>query len=224
MPPARQFALLAACAVLACTLLPADTITQVNAQGQTQIIQTQAIVIQNGSNAIVYKHFDLTQRRVVEVNLQQGSLPYEAVLSGPAGRRQIVDLWKQFGYTATVVEQNGKKVEVYDTYFDFFPAPGGLGEFLETVPARTNLPILLDGGGVDEIGFDKIASIVNHAGRLTVTLQNGKVESGKFLIPTKQPAVVHFMGITDQYNPSSPKVYNFSVPLSDIQTIQFQNA
>lgn len=209
--------------MVTCVVARADTITQVDAQGQTQVIQTQAIVIQNDSYAVVYKHFDLKQRRVVEDRLQQGSLPYRAVVSSPAGRQQIVNSWKQFGYTASVVEQGGKKLQVYDTYFDFFPGPGGLGSFLESVPPRTNLPMLLSGGGVDEIDFDKIVTILNRGGHLTVTLANGKVESGKFLMPTKQPAVVHLMGITDHYDPASAKVYDFSVPLSNIQEILFQS-
>lgn len=204
-------------------LAPADTITQVDAQGRLQVIQTQAIVIQNNSYAVIYKHFDLKQRRIVEANLDQGSLPYRVVESSAAQRQQIVNLWKQFGYTVTVETAAGKKTQVYDAYLDFFPAPGGLGAFLETVPPRTNLPLLLDGGGADEIEFDQIAQIENHNGRLTVTLTNGKVESGKFLMPTKQPAVAHFMGVTDQYQPGSSKVYNFSEPLSDIKNIQFQN-
>lgn len=219
----KQTVLLVTAATLAFVAARADTITQVDAQGQTQVIQTQAVVIQNDSYAIIYKHFDLKQRRVVEDRLPQGSLPYTAVVSSAAGRQQIVGLWKQFGYTASVVERSGKKVQVYDSYFDFFPGPGGLGSFLESVPPRTNLPMLLDGGGVDEISFDNIVTIVNRSGHLTVTLANGKVESGTFLMPTKQPAVVHFMGITGHYDPASAKVYNFSMPLSDIQEIHFQS-
>lgn len=224
MAPFKRCAILAAAVTAACLFARADTITQVDAEGQTQVIQTQAIVIQNDSYAIVYKHFDLKQRRVVEDRLQQGSLPYAAVVSSASGRRQIVSLWKQFGYTASVAEQNGTKLQVYDAYFDFFPAPGGLGSFLESVPPRTNLPMILNGGGVDEIDFDKIVAIANRGGHLTVTLANGKVESGTFLMPTKQPAVVHLMGITDHYDPSSSKVYDFSEPLSGIKEIHFQSA
>ncbi len=200
-----------------------DTITQTNAEGKRLVIQTDAIVVHNDFDAIVYKHFDLQQRRVVLAKLNQGSLPYSVVTSGPAERQQIVNLWKKFGYAASVVTQAGKKLQVYDSYFDFFPAPGGIGAFLESVPPRTNLPILLDGGGADAVDFDKIASIKNQAGRLTVTLSDGKVETGKLLLPTTQPAVVHFMGITDQYKPSSELEYDFSLPLSQIQEIQFEN-
>lgn len=218
-----NFAMLLSVIVLAFAPVRADTITQTNAQGQTRVIQTDAIAVQNNSYALIYKHFDLKQRRVVEDHLDQGSLPYQVVVSSPTQRAQIVSLWKKFGYTATVITQAGKKMEIYDAYFDFFPAPGGLGAFLETVPARTDLPLLLDNGGADQIEFDQIASLHNQGGHLTATLTNGKVESGKFLMPTQQPAVVHLMGITDQYKPASSRVYDFSMPLLDVKEIDFQN-
>ena len=200
-----------------------DTITQTNAEGQRLVIQTNAIVIHRDSDAIEYKHFDLQQRRVELVKLNQGSLPYSVTVSAPSEQQQIVNLWKKFGYTASVVTQSGKKLQVYDCYLDFFPAPRGIGAFLEAVPPRTNLPLLLDNGGADAIDFDKIAAIKNQNNHLTVTLTSGKVETGKFLMPTNQPAVAHFMGITDQYKPASDKVYDFSLALSEIQEIQFDN-
>jgi hypothetical protein len=209
--------------VFAAVWAHADTITQTNAEGQRLVIQTDAIVTQNDSYAIVYKHFDLGQRRVVLAKLDQGSLPYSVVLSSPAQRQQIVNLWKQFGYSASVVTQAGKKIQVYDAYLDFFPGPGGIGAFLESVPPRTNLPLLLDSGGADEIDFGKIVSIRGPDGHLTVALSNGKVETGRFLMPTRQPAVVHFMGITDSYKPDSKLVYDFSMPLSEIKEIHFEN-
>ncbi|HEV2419650.1 MAG TPA: hypothetical protein VGX94_17780 [Terriglobia bacterium] len=214
-----------ALALLLCTPIftPADTITQTNAEGQRMVVQTNAIVIENDSYAVVYKHFDLQQRRVVKAKLNQGSLPYNVVESNASERQQIVRLWEKFGYTATVTTRAGKKTQVYDCYFDFFPGPGGIGAFLESVPPRANLPIQFDSGGVDQIEFDQITSIANQNGHLTVTLTNGKVETGKFLMPTQQPAVVHFMGITGQYQPASSQVYDFSMPLPDISEIRFDS-
>ncbi|MGH9773011.1 MAG: hypothetical protein ACRD4Q_15155, partial [Candidatus Acidiferrales bacterium] len=160
----KSCAIILALTTLALAPVRADTITQTNAQGETRVIQSAAIVIQNNSDAVIYKHFDLKQRRVVEDHLDQGSLPYQVVVSSTAQRAQILNLWKKFGYTATVVTQAGKKTQIYDAYFDFFPAPGGLGAFLETVPARTNLPLLLDNGGADQVDFDQITSIRNRGG------------------------------------------------------------
>lgn len=200
----------------------ADTIIQTNAEGQRIVIQQNAIVVQQTQYTITYKHFDLKQRRVVKVQINQGSLPFQAVTASPAQRQGIVNVWKQFGYTATVVAESGKQTHVYDTYFDFFP-PSSLGTFLEVVPPRTNLPILIDGGGADEIDFSRISEIDNSDGRLKVILTNGRTLSGKFLMPTSEPAVTHFMGITNRYSPSSLKVYDFSVPLRQIKQIRFVN-
>lgn len=187
------------------------------------VIQTNAIVVENDSDAVVYKHFDLGQRRIVLTKLNQGSLPYTVVIGSPSERRRIVNLWEKFGYTVSVATSDGKKTRLYDCYFDFFPGPGGIGAFLESVPPRTNLPVQFDGGGVDQIDFDQIASIANQQGRLTITLANGKIEHGKFLMPTQQPAVVHLMGISGQYKPSSNQVYDFSIPLPNIREIRFED-
>jgi hypothetical protein len=197
-----------------------DTIVQTNAGGQREVIQANAIVIQQNQYAISYKHFDLKRRMIVKVNLQQGSLPYRAVVSSAGERQGILSVWKAFGYTTRVTTQAGKTTMVYDAYLDFFP-PAAVGSFMEIVPPRTNLPIQLANGGVDEIEFSKILKIENTAGRLTVTLTNGRVETGTFLMPTSEPAVVHFMGLTDSYTPASPQVFNFSLPLSAVKEIQF---
>jgi hypothetical protein len=199
-----------------------DTIVQTNAAGQRNVIQSNAIVINQTQYSITYKHFDLKQRRVVKVQLNQGSLPYEAVLSSAVQRKGIVDVWKQFGYTAEVTTHAGKTTQVYDSYLDFFP-PSGVGTFIQTVPARTNLPILTDQGNADEIEFSDIAALENANGHLKVSLTNGRVESGKFLMPTSQPAIAHFMGVTEHYSPASPEVYDFSIPLSEIKQIRFEN-
>lgn len=197
----------------------ADTIVQTNAQGEREVIQTNAIVTQQDAYVLVYKHFDLKQRRVEEVQLNQGSQPYETVLSDPAGREQIVTLWKKFGYTTTIIDLSGKSTHVYDTYLDFFPPPNGT--FLESVPPRTNLSLSLNNGGVDEIDFDKIASIQITGDQLKVTLTDGRTEGGKFLMPTRAPAIAHFMGITRHYSPASKEIYDFSLPMTQVKEIQF---
>ncbi len=197
-----------------------DVILQTNAQGKQEVIQTDAIVVQENSYVVVYKHFDLKQRRVVKVSLNQGSLPYQVVRSGPTQRQEIVNLWKQFGYTVTVAEESGKTVTIYDAYLDFFPPAGGV--FLESVPARTNLPLLLTSGGANEVDFSDIATIQVEGSQLTVKLTNGRVEAGKLIPPTSRPAIPHIMGITSRYAPASSHVYDFSLPLSQVREIQFQ--
>lgn len=193
-----------------------------NAEGQSSVVQSNAIVIDQNQYTIAYKHFDLKRRRVLEVHLNQGSLPYKAVLSSAAERQQIVKVWNEFGYTASVEVDGGKVTQVYDCYLDFFP-PSGVGTFIQTVPALTSLPIMEDNGAADEIEFSDIASIINTKGHFKVTLTNGRVETGKFLMPTSQPAIAHFMGITDRYSPASSQVYDFSVPLANIKQIHFEN-
>ncbi len=199
----------------------ADTILQTNAQGERVVVQTSAIVIRQDSNNIVFKHFDLKQRLVEKEQLNQGSLPYEVVRTSPEGRQQIVNIWKRFGYTATVVDQSGKTARVYDAYLDFFPGPG-VSSFLESVPPRTNLPILFDGGGADEIEFSDIARIEIQGDHLKLTLTNGRIRTGKLLMPTREPAIAHFMGITDHYSPASENTYDFSLPLSQIKEVRFE--
>src|SRR5579875_2601553 len=140
----RLLAILAIATLSVATATP-DTILQTDTQGHRQIIQTQAIVVREDAYAVVYKHFDLKQRRIMKVRLNQGSLPYQVVRASAARHQQIVNLWKQFGYTTAVTGQDGKKTIIYDSYLDFFPPVGGV--FLESVPARTNLPLLLTSGG-----------------------------------------------------------------------------
>ena len=217
----QGFALAVVMIAGATTALP-DTIVQTNADRRRTVVQSNAIVTDQNQYSISYKHFDLRQRRVVKVQLNQGSLPYQAVLSSAAERKGIVDVWKQFGYTTAVTTQAGKTIQVFDSYLDFFP-PSGVGTFIQTVPARTNLPILTDQGSADEIEFSDIGAIENATGHLKVTLTNGRVETGRFLMPTSQPAVVHFMGITEHYSPANSEVYDFSVPLSGIRQIRFEN-
>jgi hypothetical protein len=204
------------------TIARSDTIVQTNAEGQRTVIQSNAIVVEENQYGITYKHFDLKLRRVVQIQLQQGSLPYQVVLSSAAERKGIVDIWKEFGYKTLVTTQTGTTTQVYDSYIDFFP-PSGVGTFLQTVPARTNFPILTDQGSADEVEFSDLGTIENASGHFKVSLTNGHVETGKFLMPTSEPALVYFMGITDRYSPASARTYDFSVPLSKIKQIRFEN-
>jgi len=210
--------------VLACvaaTPLGADTIYQTNAQGKQVVIQRDAIVIKEDRSFLIYKHFDLKDRRVARVTLNQGSLPYSVDPSDAAGRQQIVDSWKRFGYKATLQDAAGKTTPLFDVYFDFYP-PGGRGSLLESVPARTSLPLLMDGGSADEIEFSKISTIELEGTHLKVTLRSGQVQSGQFLLPTDKPAEVRLLGITDHYEPASVEVFDFSEPLSRLREIRFE--
>jgi hypothetical protein len=169
---------------------------------------------------LVYKHFDLKDRRVEIVRLNQGSLPYRAVPSSPQERQQIVDIWKRFGYKATVTDVAGKTTQLFDVYLDFYP-PGGRGSLLESIPPTTSFALLLDNGGADDVDISKIDGVQIHGDHLKVTLRDGQVEEGKFLMPTNQPAEVRCLGITDQYNPGSPEVFDFSLPLPKLREIKF---
>jgi hypothetical protein len=209
------------------TLLPAfagplnaDTIYQVNAQGRRVVIQRNAIVVKEDTSTLVYKHFELKERRVEKAVLYQGSLPYEGERSSAEERQQIVNQWKRFGYTATITDATGKIGKVFDLYLDFYP-PGGRGSLLESVAALTLLPIQSD-SGADELEFSDIDRIEVQGDRLKVTLRKGTVKDGKFLMPTTQPAEVRLLGITDRYDPTSPDVFDFSLPLSQAKLIVFE--
>ena len=198
-----------------------DTIFQTNAQGKEIVLQRDAIVTQQDSSFVVYKHFDLKERRVTVVRLNRGSLPLRVQASDANGRAQIVNLWKRFGYKATITDQAGKITLVYDFYLDFYP-PGGRGSLLESVPAATSFSLQMDTGGGDEFAFDKIDRVEIQGDRLNVILREGKTAAGKFLMPTTQPAEVRALGITDKYDPASQAVYDFSVPLSQLKMISFE--
>ena len=81
--------------------------------------------------------------------------------------------------------------------------------------------MLLDNGSADEVEISKIDRVQIQGDHLKLTLRNGQVEEGKFLMPTNQPAEVRFLGITDQYNPASQQVFDFSLPLARIKEIRF---
>ena len=201
--------------------LDADTLYQISPQGRRVVIQRNAIVVKEDTSAIVYKHFELKERRVEKAVLYQGSLPYQADLSAAQERQQIVKQWKRFGYTATVTDASGKVTKVFDAYLDFYP-PGGRGSLLESVPALTVLPLQLDAGGADEVEFSDIDRIEAQGDHFKVTLRKGTLEEGKFLMPTTQPVEARFLGITDRYDPASPEVFDFSLPLSQAKLIVFE--
>ena len=72
--------------------LNADTLYQITPQGRRVVIQRNAIVVKEDTSAIVFKHFELKERRVEKAALNQGSLPYEAERSGTQERQQIVEV------------------------------------------------------------------------------------------------------------------------------------
>jgi hypothetical protein len=201
--------------------LKADTIYQATADGRQRVIQSNAILVHQDSSILVYKHFSLPDMRVEKVQLSRGSLPYTVISSSQAQRQGIVDLWKQFGYTASVTDTDGKTTQLFDAYIDYYP-PGGRGSLLVAVPAVTSFPLLMDGGAADFQDFSKIARVEFQNGEITLTLRNGRVERGKYLMPTTRPAEARFLGITDKYNPESEDVFDFSESLSHLKTIVFQ--
>ncbi|MEJ2006543.1 MAG: hypothetical protein P8Z30_00045 [Acidobacteriota bacterium] len=201
--------------------LKADTLYQTTAQGREQVIQRNAIVVSQDPYSIVYKHFDLPDMRVEKVRLSKGSLPYTVDISTPQQRQGIVNLWKQFGYTASVTDASGKTTLVYDVYIDFYP-PHGEGSLLAAVSPLTSFPLQLDAGGADVEDFSRIARVDFQNGKITLTLKNGRVEHGTFLMPTTKPAEARFLGITDKYDPASEDVFDFSEPLYNLKSIVFQ--
>jgi len=209
-------------AALVSLALPAgsDTIYQMNNQGKQVVVQRDAIVITEDSSFVVYKHFELRDRRVEIVRLNKGSLPYTVQTANLDQRRQIVEVWKRFGYKATVTDLGGKATVVSDAYLDFYP-PGGHGSLLESVPATTSFSVLLDNGSVDDVEFSKIKSVQVQGEHLKLTLRDDKIEEGKFLMPTTQPAEVRLLGISDQYDPASPRVFDYFLPLARIKEIDF---
>jgi len=198
----------------------ADTIYQMNAQGRQVVVQRDAIVVSEDSSFLVYKHFDLKDRRVEIVRLNKGTLPFSVETASPDYRRHIVDIWKRVGFNATVTDLAGKATRVFDVYLDFYP-PGGRGSLLESLPPTTSFAVLMDNGSADDVEISKIDRVQIQGDHLKMNLRNGQVEEGKFLMPTNKPAEVRFLGITDQYNPASLQVFDFSLPLASIKEIKF---
>ena len=207
--------------ILAAALLPADTIYQSNSRGQRAVIHRDTIVVSEDSTSIVYKHFELKERRVVKVRLSQGSAPYLVDPSSAPDKQRIVKTWMRFGYTAKVTDVEGKTTQLYDAYLDFYP-PEGRGSLLESVPARTSFPMLIEGGGADDFEFSRLVRAEFLGEQLKVTLQDGRVVTGRFLMPTDKPAEARILGITDAYNPDSEDVFNFSLPLARLREIEFE--
>jgi hypothetical protein len=199
----------------------ADTIYQLSAQGKQVVVQRDAIVVSEDSSFLVYKHFDLKDRRVEIVRLNKGTLPYRVETANADYRRQIVEVWKRFGFKATVTDLAGKATPVFDVYLDFYP-PGGRGSLLESIPPATSFTILMNNGTPDDVDFPKIYRVQIQGDHLKITLRNSQVEEGKFLMPTNLPAEVRFLGITDQYDPASKLVFDFSLPLASIKEIAFE--
>jgi hypothetical protein len=210
-----------ACSFTTTPLILGDVISQTNSEGRQVVIQRDAIVIRQDSAALVYKHFDLKQRRVVKEALHEGSLPYSVARSPADSRQQTVALWKRFGFTASVTDTAGKTTQVYDAFIDFYP-PQGKGSLLGNVPARTDFPVELTNGGADLINFSDITRVEIQGDLFRITVSNGQVKEGHFLMPTRQPAEARFLGITDHYDPASEDVFDFSVPLSQIKQIDFE--
>lgn len=119
----------------------------------------------------------------------------------------------------TVTDQAGKTTQVFDAYLDFYP-PSGRGSLLESVPPRTNVPLTVE-GVPDEVEFSKIARMEFQGQQIKLTLRDGQTEVGKFLMPTNHPAEARILGITDQYNPASEDVFDFSLPLDRVKEIRF---
>ncbi|HMD83772.1 MAG TPA: hypothetical protein VKO18_03620 [Terriglobia bacterium] len=213
--------LIGSCLVLVAQPLLGDTIYQTTSQGKEIALQRDAIVIQQDSSFVVYKHFDLKERRVTVVRLNRGSLPFRVQVSDAGGRAQIIEVWKRFGHKVNITDQAGKIFHVFDLYLDFYP-PGGRGSLLESIPPRTSFPMQLDNGGAEEIDFDKIDRVEIQGDRLSVALREGKSVTGKFLMPTTLPAEVRVLGITEKYDPASEQVFDFSVPLSQLKLISFE--
>jgi hypothetical protein len=196
-----------------------DTIYQTNSLGKEIVLQRDAIVVQQDSSFVVYKHFDLKERRVTVVRLNRGSLPFRVEVNA-SSRAQIVEAWKRYGYKASITDQSGKISHVFDLYLDFYP-PGGHGSLLESIPATTSFTLQVDNAGVDEIEFTKIDRVEIQGDRLNVILREGKNVTGKFLMPTTQPAEVRILGISEKYDPASQQVFDFSEPLSQLKLISF---
>jgi hypothetical protein len=207
--------------VAASAPLSADTIYQTNPQGKQTIVHRDAILVKEDSASLLYKHFELKERRVVKLRLSQGSLPYTVATSSAEDRQRIVGIWKRFGFKATVTDQDGKTTEVFDAYLDFYP-PGGRGSLLESVPPRTTFPVMIEGGGADELDFSKIDRIEFHGALMRITMRDGKAMGARFLMPTDRPAETRLLGITSQYDPASEDVFDFAAPLDRLKEIRFE--
>jgi hypothetical protein len=201
--------------------LRADTLTQINARGKTVILHREAIVVRQDASSIEYKHFELKERRIVKVRLSRGAQNTTVIRSSPEERAQIVAKWRRFAYSATLTDTAGKSTRLDGLYLDFYP-PAGRGSLLESVPARSTLPVLIEGGSADEIEFSKIRRLEFAGERITMTLADGAVKQARFLMPTNQPAEARFLGLTAQYDPSSSDLFDFATPLEKVKEVTFE--
>jgi hypothetical protein len=80
----------------------------------------------------------------------------------------------------------------------------------------------LEGGGADELDFSQLERVEFQGDRMRLNLRNGQVLTARFLMPTNQPAEARFLGITDQYDPASPQVFDFSMPLERLREVRFE--
>ena len=203
------------------TPLSADTLFQIDVRGRTVVVHREAIVVKQDASSIEYKHFELKERRVVKIRLSRGSQNYTVKTSTPEERKQIVEKWRRFAYTATVTDTAGKQTRLAGLFLDFYP-PEGRGSLLESVPARTTFPVLIEGGSADEFDFSKISRIEVQGERLTLTMTDGQAKQARFLMPTEQPAEARFLGITDHYDPASPDVFDFGISLEKVKDVKFE--
>ncbi len=200
--------------------LGADTIYQTNAQGRRVVVHRDAIVIREDSSVIIYKHFELKERRVVKARLSKGSLPYTLERTDAEDRTRIVGVWRRFGHSATVTDAEGKTTRIDVAFLDFYP-PGGRGSLLESVPARTSFPVALESGSFDEFDFSKISRILLSGDSMLITLRDGRTGAARFLMPTTQPAEARLLGMTEDYDPASEEVFDFTLPLHRVKEIRF---
>ena len=198
----------------------ADTIYQRTPQRTERIHHRNAIVVQEDSSSILYKHLDLKERRVVKVRLLKWSLPYRVEKSDPEKRGRIVATWRQFGFTAQVTDKTGKTTKVSALFLDFYP-PGGRGSLFTPIPPRTSLPVKLPGGRVIDIEFADIDRIEFHARRMQVHLLEGQVVECEFRTPSSEPAEARLLGMTGNYSPESTDVFDFSLRVDNIQSVKF---
>ncbi len=207
--------------LIACPRLAADTLYQRDARGRQVIVHRDAIIVKADSSTIEYKHFELKDRRIVKIRLSRGAQDFSYKTSSPEERRRIVEKWKRFAYTATITDTSGNVTRLFGVYLDFYP-PEGRGSLHESVPPRTTIPVLTEGGSADEIDFSKLSRIEFQGERMMMTLNNEQIKQARFLMPTDLPAEARFLGITNEYDPASADVFDFAIPLAKVKEIRIE--
>jgi len=74
MISARQSFGILVVVILGTSAAVADTLLQTTPQGKQVVIHRDAIVVKEDSSSILYKHFELKERRVVKERLSRGAL------------------------------------------------------------------------------------------------------------------------------------------------------